>query len=130
MKNTHIMDMNEKQADVAVNDKQAALADKITRLVNEYIENFDRFDSNPQIRINPATLAASLVNGRDMAAAVEDSDEAVEDAAAAEGLETEDAADFQAAQNPVFVAVKSLLKTTHSGTVVPSAAAIVAAARM
>lgn len=100
------------------------LEEKIIRLVNEYIENFDRFDHNPQIRINPATCAATLVNGRDMQLEIEDSDEAIEDAAAANGLETETAADFQASQNPDFYAVKELLLNTESGTTIPDKAAI------
>lgn len=100
------------------------LEEKIISLVNEYIENFDRFDHNPQIRINPSTLAATLVNGRDMQLEIEDNDEAIEDAAAAEGLETETAADFQASQNPEFYAVKKLLRAPDSGSTVPDKAAI------
>ncbi|MDE6007170.1 MAG: hypothetical protein K2G67_06420 [Muribaculaceae bacterium] len=91
------------------------LEESITRLVNEYIDNFDRFDSNPQIRINPATLTATLVNGSDMLTAIADNDEAIEDAAAADGLSTEDAADFQASQNPDFYAVKKLLISSPAG---------------
>lgn len=96
------------------------LTEQITRLVNEYIDNFDRFDSNPQIRVNPARLTATLVNGRDMTLEIEDNDEAIEDAAAAQGDETEAAADFQATQNPDFYAVKKLLKTTPSGATIPA----------
>lgn len=107
-----------------LSEKQRALAEKITRLVNEYIENFDRFDSNPQIRVNPATLSASLVNGRDMQLEIEDNDEAIEDAAAADGLETEDAADFQASQNPDFYAVKPLLSSKTANKTTPDAPAI------
>lgn len=100
------------------------LEESIIRLVNEYIDNFDRFDSNPQIRINPATLTATLVNGSDMLTALADNDEALEEAAAADGLETEDAADYQAAQNPDFYAVKKLLTSSPAGNTSPDTLAI------
>ncbi len=100
------------------------LSKKISDLVEEYIENFDRFDSNPQIRVNPALDRVALVNGSDMLAEIEDSDEAVEDAAAADGAETEDASDYQASQNPDFYPVKKLLTITESGKTVPDKAAI------
>lgn len=100
------------------------LEESIARLVNEYIENFDRFDHNPQIRVNPLKKTATLVNGRDMQLEIEDNDEAIEDAAAADGMETEDAADYQASQNPDFYAVKSLLINTPAGTTIANAKAI------
>ena len=100
------------------------LTDTITRLVNEYIDNFDRFDSNPQIRVNPAKLSATLVNGSDMTAEIEDNDEAIEDAAAADGLATEDAADYQVSQNPDFYSVKQFLQVTPSGATIPNPVAI------
>lgn len=104
------------------------LTDSITRLVNEYIENFDRFDSNPQIRINPVRKTATLVNGSDMEAEIEDNDEAIENAAAADGLATEDAADYQSSRNPDFYAIKSLLQVSPSGATIPAPAAIRAVA--
>ena len=78
--------------------------------VNSYISNFDRYDNNPQIRVNPATLEIELVTGNDMQAEIEDSDEAVENAAIAQGMATQEASDFQVTQNPDFYAVKGLLK--------------------
>lgn len=98
---------------------QNNLTDSIIGLVKEYIENFDMFDSNPQIRVNPATITAGLVNGRDMLAEIEDSNETIEDAAGAEGAATEDASDYQVKQNPDFYPVKSFLKTMADGRVVP-----------
>lgn len=85
-------------------------SEMLTGLVNEYIANFYRYDSNPQVRINPDALTAELVNGSDMQSEVEDSDEAVENAAAAQGMETQEAAEYQVEQNPDFYAVKSILK--------------------
>lgn len=103
---------------------QIDLKKVITDLVEEYIEDFDRFDSNPQIRVNPALKRAMLVNGRDMLEAIADSDEAIEDAAGAQGDETESATDYQASQNPDFYPVKKLLKTLSNGKTVPDAEAI------
>lgn len=89
---------------------QKELADKIYDLVKEYIENFDRFDSNPQIRVNPDSLQVELVNGSDFRAEIEDSDEAVENAAIAQGMETQESSEYQVKQNPDFYSVKKLLK--------------------
>lgn len=82
----------------------------VVGLIQEYIENFDRFDSNPQIRVNPLTLQVSLENGSDFLQDIADNDEAIEDAAIAEKPETEDAADYQVKLNPQFYPVKSFLK--------------------
>lgn len=82
----------------------------LTDTVQEYINNFDRFDSNPQLRINPVSLSAELVNGSDMMEDIADSDEAIEDAAAAQGMANQDSTDYQAQQNPDYYPVKPLLK--------------------
>lgn len=85
--------------------------EKLTQAVNSYIENFDRFDSDPQLGVNPATLDVFLINGSDRAKAIEDSDEAVENAAAAHGMAAQEASDYQVTRNPDFYAVKPLLAT-------------------
>ena len=95
----------------------------LTDMVQEYIDNFDRFDSNPQLRVNPVTFRVDLVNGSDMMSEIEDSDEAVEDAAASQGMESDDATDYQVKQNPDFYPVKRLLKA-EGNTDVPSEAEI------
>lgn len=100
------------------------LTQAITKAVQEYIDNFDRFDSNPQIRINPVTLDVLLVNGSDMLDEIGDNDEAIEDAAAADGLRDEEGADYQVSQNPDFHPVKSLLGETPTGVNIPSPTAI------
>lgn len=92
---------------------------KLTDAVESYIENFDRYDSNPQLRVNPLNLDVELIDGRILAEVIEDSDEAVENAAIAEGAATEDAADYQVKQNPSLYAVKALLATRSDGKVVP-----------
>lgn len=88
-----------------------AIVDNVTF----YINNFYRFDSNPQLRINPDTKLVTLVNGSDKLTAIGDNDEAVEAAAASHGMANQEAADFQVTQNPDFYAVKPLLKAVDSG---------------
>lgn len=83
---------------------------RVTENVQGYIDNFDRFDSNPQLRVDPESLYVDVVNGIDMAAEIEDSDEAVENAAAAEGAATKEADDAQVRRNPDLYAVKSILR--------------------
>lgn len=82
----------------------------LTDNVNFYINNFYRFDSNPQLRINPDTKLVTLVNGSDQLTAIGDNDEAVEAAAASHGMANQEASDFQVTQNPDFYAVKHLLR--------------------
>lgn len=96
---------------------QTALKDSIDKLVQEYIDNWDLYDSNPQIRVNPEMKTATLVDGSDMQEEIEDSDEAIENAAGAQGAETEDADDYQVMQNPDFYPVKTLLTTNNKGEV-------------
>ena len=69
--------------------------EKLTGEVNTYIENFDRFDSDPQLKVIPATLDVALVNGSERSDAVEDSDEAIENAAAAHGMANQETMDYQ-----------------------------------
>lgn len=82
----------------------------LTDAVQMYIDNFDRFDSNPQLRVNPVSYRVDLVNGSDLINEIEDSNEAVEDAAASQGMESNDATEYQAKQNPDFYPVKKLLQ--------------------
>lgn len=97
---------------------------KAETLVQEYIDNFDRFDHNPQLRVNVNGDSVELVNGSDMNDEVEDNDEAVENAAIAQGAATEEYTEFQVEQNPDFYAVKKLLRTTATDKTVPDALAI------
>ena len=79
--------------------------------IDFYINNFYRFDSNPQLRVNPDTLGVTLVNGSDILSEIGDNDEAIEAAAASHGMAWQEASDMQVTQNPDFYAVKSLLKS-------------------
>ena len=100
----------------------------ISELVEEYISDWDRFDSNPQIMVNPALYLVELVDGKDMLQNIADSEEAIEDAAYAQGDETESASDFQASQDPDYYPVKKLMKASGPGVSVPDMDAINAVA--
>ena len=63
-----------------------------------------------------ATLDASVVNGSDMLAELENSNENVEIEAGAEGAGAQDDADFQAGRNPDFYAVSRLVSETADRT--------------
>lgn len=99
-------------------------ADSLRKAVGDYIDNFDRYGSNPQLLVNPETLRVSLTDGSVLNALVEDNDEAVEDAAVAHGLESETTSDEQASRNPDTYAVKPLLQANADGTTVPSEKAV------
>ena len=91
----------------------------VTDLVQEYIDNFDRFDDNPQIRVNPELLYVQAIDGRAMLEGIGDSEEAFEDAAAAQGDETMSASDYQEKEDPDFYPIKELLKPSGPHTSVP-----------
>ena len=96
----------------------------VKKAVELYIGSFEMYDSNPQIKVNPMTLAIQLVNGSEMMTDIEYSDEAVEEAAAANRAETEDATDFQVARNPDFYSVHRLMTKDPAGKAIPSDTAI------
>ena len=104
--------------------KQYEFIESVARMLQLYISNSKSFESNAQLRVNPATKAATIVNGSDMLAELADSDETIEDAAAADGLRDEDATDFQASQNPDFYSVRMLIQDNPSGGEEPSMPAI------
>ena len=91
----------------------------VTDLVQEYIDNWDRFDSNPQIRVNPELLYVEAIDGSAMLEGLGDSEEAFEDAAYAQGDETMSASDFQEKQDPDFYPIKDLLKQVGHNLSVP-----------
>ena len=99
--------------------KREEFVKAVTDLVQEYIDNFDRFDDNPQIRVNPELLYVEAIDGRAMLEGIGDSDEAIEDAAYAHGDETMSATDYQAKENPDFYPIKPLLKPTGEHTSEP-----------
>lgn len=91
----------------------------VTREVADYIRNWDQFGSDPQLRVNPADLELRIFTSTDLARAVEDADEAVENAAIAQGAETEEADDWQVKQNPDFYPLKGLIKAEGKENTVP-----------
>ncbi len=98
----------------------------LLKAVELYMGSFEQYDINPQIKVNPATLAIQLVNSSEMFTDIEYSDEAIEEAAGAQTPAYEDAMDAQAAQNPDFYAVKKLLKKDAAGHAEPNTDAIAA----
>lgn len=96
----------------------------VNKVVEQYMESFSLYDSNPQLKINPVTLTIQLVNGSEMQTDIEYSDEAIEEAAGAQTPEYEDAMDAQARRNPDFYAVKHLLKKDSQGKATINQAAI------
>lgn len=96
--------------------KREEFADTVKAAVGIYINNIESYDSDPQIRVNPATLAVDMVNGSDLLKAIEYSDEAVENAAASEGDATESATDYQASQDPEFYPVRRLIRYEADGS--------------
>lgn len=90
-------------------------SDNVTGIVRLYLDNTFDFDSNPQLRIAPGTYDIDIVNGSEMLADIEDDNETVEDAAAAEGASDQDGTEFQARRNPDFVAVNSLINRNPGG---------------
>lgn len=96
----------------------------VNKIVGQYIQSFDLYDSNPQLKVNPVTLTIQLVNGSEMQTDIEYSDEAIEEAAGAQTPEYEDAMDAQARRNPDFYAVKRLLKKDANGKATIDQAAI------
>lgn len=91
----------------------------ITDLVQEYLGNWDRFDSNPQIRVNPELLYVDAIDGSAMLEGLGDSEEAFEDAAYAQGDETMSATDYQEKQDPDFYPIKDLIKPVGHNISVP-----------
>ena len=96
----------------------------VTDLVQEYIDNWDRFDSNPQIRVNPELLYVEAVDGSAMLEGIGDSDEAIENAAYAHGDESMSATDYQNKENPDFYPIKDLIQPVGHNLSVPDKAKI------
>ena len=100
------------------------LIERIKHAVMQYAEGADLFDSNPQLRINPATFDVEAVNGSDFLEEIADNNEAIEDEAAADGAENEDATDWQVDQNPDFYSIKEYVVTDADGKMKPDTRAI------
>ncbi|MDE5886165.1 MAG: hypothetical protein K2G90_11250 [Muribaculaceae bacterium] len=91
------------------------LVKAIAHAVTLYVDAPDYFDANPQLRINPATLDVVAINGKDELEGIADNMEAIEEETLAQGDETEDAMDWQVAQNPDFYAIKDYVIKDKDG---------------
>ncbi len=96
--------------------KRKEFTDYVASAVAQYLNNPSAYDGDPQIRVNPENLAIDMVNGSDLLKAIEYSDEAVEDAAGAEGDASESSTDFQSSQNPDFYPVRQLVAIEADGS--------------
>lgn len=108
--------------------KRKEFTDYVASAVAQYLNNPSAYDGDPQIRVNPENLAIDMVNGSDLLKAIEYSDEAVEDAAGAEGDESESSTDYQSSMNPDFYPVRSLVAVSADGKRRVDHAAVVALA--
>ena len=95
-----------------------------TELVQNYIQMFSQFDSNPQLRVNPELRLVEIENGYAYQDDIEYSDEVVENAAYAEGDATESASDYQAKQNYDYYPVRKLMKRISEHKFIPDKKAI------
>lgn len=99
--------------------------DRITDIVDNYIKYYiSGRGADPQIRVNPLTLYTDLVADRDHMLDIDYSDQAIEEAAAADTETYADAMDRQARQNPDYYAVKSLIIRGSDGHAQADTAAI------
>lgn len=83
--------------------------DTVTEYVQGYIDNPGMMGTDPQIEFNPVTGVISMVYDSSMLTDIGYSDEVIESAAAAERAQDKEADDYQAAQNPDFYAVRTLV---------------------
>lgn len=99
----------------------------ITNQVDDYINYYIGGEGNdPQIRVNPESLDAQFVGSRDELRDIAFSDEAIEQAAAADDAAAEDAGDFQASQDPDYYSLRSLVVADANGKLHRNTAAITA----
>ena len=93
--------------------------DALVHAVTLYTNSPEYFDADPKLRINPATLDVVAVNGKDALSDIAYSEEAIENAAYADGDATEAASDYQASRNPDFVAIRDYVRTDNEGHLRP-----------
>lgn len=104
--------------------KKSDFIEAVTGLVWVYINNEDLQGKSAHISVNPETLYVDLLTQDEFHQALADSEEAFEDAAAAQGDETESASDFQEAEDPDFYLVQALIKKNDDGKEEPDSEAI------
>ena len=87
----------------------------ITDCVSAYIKDYDILKDGTQLMVNPESLMVSLVDQSNVYDDIDNSNTAVEAAAAAHGLELQDATDYQASRNPDYYSLATLVKYTADG---------------
>lgn len=81
----------------------------IKRIVNNYLQDRNEMTDDPQLRINPMTLYASVVTAQEMQNEIAYTDEDIEVNAAAEGDESESSDDYEGKQDPDFYPLRTLV---------------------
>ena len=92
--------------------------DRMVNIVEGYIEDFDSLGPDPQIRINPVSGMIEVDNAAERDIQIDESDATLEATTDAEGLASQDGMDWQTAQNPRLVALRTLIRKDASGRVV------------
>ena len=83
--------------------------DRVNAAVAMYLGDFEAFEPDPHLSVNPVTMFVNVVCGPLMDQDIADADEAIEDAAAAEGDADESATDLQARENPDYYPIVQFL---------------------
>lgn len=95
------------------------LRNAVNRCVAAYIEDYDVLGADSQLRINPATFDAVIMSERDKLDEIADADEALESAAAAQGMESQESMDYQVKQNPEFYPMSIFVRIMPDGHMRP-----------
>ncbi len=90
--------------------KRTDFESALTQLVEAFIDDNMSFDNNPQIRVNPQDNGLALVYEDDFLRETDQSDEDVEDEAAADDPVSEEDTDYQASRIPDFYPLRSFIK--------------------
>ncbi|MCM1449948.1 MAG: hypothetical protein NC082_06370 [Clostridiales bacterium] len=96
----------------------------INRCVNAYIEDYDVLGPDMQLCVYPETYEAILMSESDMFKEIAYANEALEAAAGAQGLESQESSDYQVKQNPDFYPMSTLVTYSDDGHLLPDRAAI------
>lgn len=99
-------------------------AETLRNIVSNYIEEYNEIGPDAQIAVNPVTQYITVDTGNDIQYDIADSQEAVEEAAAAEDARDADAADYQARQDPDFYALSGFVVRDKNGLLHPDVDAI------
>lgn len=106
--------------------KKTEFEEAVTGLVWVWINNQDLQGKNAQLRVNPELLYVDFLTQDEFQQALAYSQEAIENAAYAHDAAQYEAADYQAAQNPDFYPMRTLVKVDEAGKTVPDPEAIAA----